>query len=199
MLRRILLGTILGAIAAFAWGYLSWRVIRLYDWAIQPMPGAAELAPALDRAVPRDGAYAFPGIDISAVESLPPAQRDAAIAAWRDSTQRGPVGVLLVRKEGRDPLALSRYLTGLGYLAFGALLMSVLMAGMKCPSWVGRWTIGIVIALFAAMVADGPDLAWFQLPARWVYAGIADTFLTWTAAAAVIAAVVRPRRDAAAK
>jgi hypothetical protein len=35
-------------------------------------------------------------------------------------------------------------------------------------------------------------MAWFQLPARWVYMGIADTFLTWTVASAAIAAVVRP-------
>jgi hypothetical protein len=51
----------------------------------------------------------------------------------------------------------------------------------------------MVIALFAAMAGDGPDLAWFQLPARWVYMGIADTFLTWTVASAAIAATVRPR------
>jgi hypothetical protein len=66
---------------------------------------------------------------------------------------------------------------------------------MRCPSWAGRWVIGIVIALFAAMAANGPGLAWFQLPARWVYAGIADTFLTWTVATAVIAAVVRPKQS----
>ena len=105
---------------------------------------------------------------------------------------QGPVGVLLVRQQGKDPLAAGRYLTGAGYLAFCSFLMSVLMAGMRCPSWVGRWAIGMVIALFAAMVADGPDLAWFQLPARWVYMGIADTFLTWTVASAAIAAVVKP-------
>lgn len=192
--RRIFLGTVLGAIAAFAWGYLSWSTIRLYDWAVQPLPSAVELAPALDRAAPRDGAYAFPGIDIAAVHDLPPAQREAAVTAWRAATEKGPVGVVLIRKEGRDPLSVGRYLTGLGYFALCAFLMSVLMAGMRCPSWVGRWTIGITIALFAAMAADGPDLAWFQLPARWVYAGIADTFLTWTAASAVIAAVVRPGR-----
>jgi hypothetical protein len=105
------------------------------------------------------------------------------------------VGLVLVRERGRDPISVQRYLTAFGYMAFSAFLMSTLMAGMRCPSWVGRWAIGMLIALFAAMAADGPDMAWFQLPARWVYMGIADTFLTWTVASAAIAAVVRPKQS----
>ena len=192
MTRRIILGTILGTLAAFAWAYVSWSGVRLYDWAVQPLTADAELGQRIARAVTRDGAYAFPWIDVEEVRAADPAARKAAVDAWRERTMQGPVAVLLVRQQGKDPLAPQRYLTGAGYLAFCAFLMSVLMAGMRCPSWAGRWTIGMVIALFAAMAADGPDLAWFQLPARWVYMGIADTFLTWTVASAAIAAVVRP-------
>jgi hypothetical protein len=192
MTRRIILGTIVGTLAAFAWAYVSWSGVRLYDWAVQPFTADAQLGQRIARAVTRDGAYAFPWIDVEEVRAADPAARKAAVDAWRERTMQGPVGVLLVRQQGKDPLAPQRYLTGAGYLAFCAFLMSVLMAGMRCPSWAGRWTIGMVIALFAAMAADGPDLAWFQLPARWVYMGIADTFLTWTVASAAIAAVVRP-------
>jgi hypothetical protein len=194
MFRRVILGTILGALAAFAWAYVSWSAVRLYDWAVQPLPAANELAPQIARAVPRDGAYAFPALDMDAVRAMPDAERAAAVTAWRQESERGPVGLVLVREHGRDPISAQRYLTAFGYMAFSAFLMSTLMAGMRCPSWAGRWVIGIVIALFAAMAANGPGLAWFQLPARWVYAGIADTFLTWTVATAVIAAVVRPKQ-----
>jgi hypothetical protein len=191
-LRRVALGTVVGAIAAFAWAYVSWSSVRLYDWAVQPIPAEAEVSAAIARAVPKDGAYAFPWIDMDAARAASPEARRATVDAWRARMQDGPVGVLLVRQQGKDPLAPQRYLTGAGYLAFCSFLMSVLMAAMRCPSWAGRWAIGMVIALFAAMAADGPDLAWFQLPARWVYMGIADTFLTWTVASAAIAAVVRP-------
>lgn len=196
MLRRIVVGTLVGTLAAFAWAYVSWSGVRLYDWAVQPLAADAGLGPQIARAVPKDGAYAFPWIDVEAVREADPAARRAAVDAWREQTIQGPVGVLLVRQQGKDPLSPARYLTGAGYLAFCSFLMSVLMAGMRCPSWVGRWAIGMLIALFAAMAADGPDLAWFQLPARWVYMGIADTFLTWTVASAAIAAVVRPERGA---
>lgn len=192
MVRKLILGTVVGAVAAFLWAYVSWSAVRLYDWAVQPLPAAAELAPQFARAVPRDGAYAFPWLDVEAVRAMPPAEHDRAVAAWRTATQEGPTGVLLVRRAGRDPLGAARYATAFGYFALCAFLLSVLMATMRCPSWVGRWTIGMLVALFAAMASDGPDLAWYQLPARWVYAGIADTFLTWTVAAAAIAAVVRP-------
>ncbi len=192
MIRRILIGTLVGTVAAFAWAYVSWSAVRLYDWAVAPLPAQAELAPAIAHAVPRDGAYAFPWIDADTLSSAAPDARRAAIESWRQGSIDGPVGILLVRKHGKDPLAPQRYLTGAGYMAFCAFLMSALMAGMRCPSWAGRWAIGMLIALFAAMAADGPDMAWFQLPARWVYMGIADTFLTWTVASAAIAAVVRP-------
>jgi hypothetical protein len=191
-LRRVILGTVLGALAAFAWAYVSWSAVRLYDWALEPLPADSALVDAIGRGAPRDGAYGFPGIDMQALGTMDAEQRARTVSEWREASQRGPVGVLLVRKQGRDPISAQRYLTAFGYMAFSAFLMSILMAGMRCPSWVGRWTIGMVIALFAAMAGDGPDLAWFQLPARWVYAGIADTFLTWTVASAVIAAVVRP-------
>ena len=194
MVRRILLGTIVGALAAFAWAYVSWSAVRLYDWALEPLPADSALVDAIGRGAPRDGAYGFPGIDMQALSTMDAEQRARTVSDWREASQRGPVGVLLVRKQGRDPISAQRYLTAFGYMAFSAFLMSILMAGMRCPSWVGRWTIGMVIALFAAMAGDGPDLAWFQLPARWVYAGITDTFLTWTVASAVIAAVVRPTR-----
>ena len=69
MLRRVILGTILGALAAFAWAYVSWSAVRLYDWAVQPLPAANELAPQIARAVPRDGAYAFPALDMDAVRA----------------------------------------------------------------------------------------------------------------------------------
>ena len=194
MVRRILLGTIVGALAAFAWAYVSWSAVRLYDWALEPLPADSALVDAIGRGAPRDGAYGFPGIDMQALSTMDAEQRAQTVSDWREASQRGPVGVLLVRKQGRDPISAQRYLTAFGYMAFSAFLMSILMVGMRCPSWVGRWTIGMVIALFAAMAGDGPDLAWFQLPARWVYARIADTFLTWTVASAVIAAVVRPTR-----
>lgn len=193
MTRRLLLGTLVGTLAAFAWAYVSWSAVRLYDWAVQPLPGEAELAPAIATAVPRDGAYAFPWIDVDTLATATPEARRESVDSWRRRTQDGPVGILLVRKQGKDPLTAQRYLTGAGYLAFCSFLLSALMAGMRCPSWAGRWAIGMLIALFAAMAADGPDMAWFQLPARWVYMGIADTFLTWTVASAAIAAVVRPR------
>lgn len=192
MLRKLILGTLLGAMTAFMWGYISWSTIRLYDWAVEPLPAVGELAPQIARAVPRDGAYAFPALDMDAVRSMSATDRARAVERWRSEVQEGPTGLLLVREHGRDPISVRRYLTGLGYLAFAAFLMSVLMISMRCPSWVGRWSIGMVIALFAAMAADGPDLAWFQLPARWVYAQIADTFLTWTVASAVIAWVAAP-------
>jgi hypothetical protein len=193
VIRRVLLGTLVGAVAAFAWAYVSWSAVRLYDWAVQPLPAEAEVAPLVARAVPRDGAYAFPWIEAETLASAAPDERRQAVEAWRTRTVEGPVGILLVRQHGKDPLSPGRYLTGAGYMAFCAFLLSALMASMRCPSWAGRWAIGMVIALFAAMAADGPDMAWFQLPARWVYMGIADTFLTWTVASAAIAAVVRPQ------
>ena len=192
-LRQVVLGTIVGTVVAFGWAYVSWSSVRLYDWAIQPMP--AEAVPMVG-IPPRDGAYAYPWIDVDRLRSGTPEDRAAAVSEWRSQVDGKPVGVLLVRTSGRDPISPSRYLTGAGYLALCAFLMSVLMASMRCPSWAGRWVIGVVIALFAAMAGDGPDLAWFQLPARWIYMGIADTFLTWTVASAAIAAVVRPHAPA---
>ena len=81
MLRRVILGTVVGTLAAFAWAYVSWSGVRLYDWAVQPLAAEAGLASQIARAVPKDGAYAFPWIDVEAVRESDPAARRAD-PAW---------------------------------------------------------------------------------------------------------------------
>jgi len=108
MVRRILLGTIVGALAAFAWAYVSWSAVRLYDWALEPLPADSALVDAIGRGAPRDGAYGFPGIDMQALSTMDAEQRARTVSEWREASQRGPVGVLLVRKQGRDPISAQR-------------------------------------------------------------------------------------------
>ena len=69
-LRRVILGTVLGALAAFAWAYVSWSAVRLYDWALEPLPADSALVDAIGRGAPRDGAYGFPGIDMQALNAM---------------------------------------------------------------------------------------------------------------------------------
>ena len=61
MVRRILLGTIVGALAAFAWAYVSWSAVRLYDWALEPLPADSALVDAI-RVAARKGENVMPSL-----------------------------------------------------------------------------------------------------------------------------------------
>jgi hypothetical protein len=186
MKLRILIGTIVGTVVAFTYGFVTWAVLDLWADKIQSMPPSVDMG-ALVSKLPADGAYHFPGFDKEA------AKGDAAQALWDQyevEHEKGPIGLLLVSKQGKPSMGASTFISSLGMDAVCALLMAFFVAGTACPSWPGRWTYGVMVALFAAVASNSSDLAWFDFPSKYVLYDMADLFLKWTVASAAVAAVV---------
>jgi hypothetical protein len=53
---RIFIGSIVGALVVFIWGFLSWGVLGLYKNSISSMPNADVVVPALKTNVGKTGA-----------------------------------------------------------------------------------------------------------------------------------------------
>lgn len=199
MRRRILLGTVVGTAVAFVYGFVTWAVLGLWDGKLLSLPPGHPAGTMVAESVVADGAYFFPPFDKERSQALRatgnPADEAAANAMdaeYEQAHQAGPVGMVILRKEGAPTMGAGTFACSIGFDLICAGFMAFFLAATACPSWVGRWMYGVMIAAFGALAANGANASWFHFPANYVLYDIADLFLKWTTVSAAVALVVAP-------
>ncbi|MFO0783191.1 MAG: hypothetical protein U0636_05870 [Phycisphaerales bacterium] len=194
MWTRIIVGSLAGTVVAFLYGFITWAVLDLWGGKIHTVPLDMDMGALVVRALPEDGMYAFPPFDKERLakvgESSPEGQKLAE--EWEARYRQGPVGYVLVRKQGVEPMGPSTFVFSIGADFLCAFLMAFFVVGTACPSWAGRWTYGMLVAMFAALVANANDFSWMHFPASYVAYDMADIFLKWTIVSAAVAAAIKP-------
>ncbi len=193
-MRRVLIGTVVGALVVFIWGFLSWAVLGLWDGRIRGHPGGDAAMALLTQGLTEDGAYYLPAMSSrEAMESMAPEAAEADMQAWSERHQKGPLVTLLVRTSGVDPMAPGTFVGGVVIDLLGACMMSAFMM-LAAPSagWCQRFAIGLSMAVFAAATSHGSNWNWFHLPDDWSFPLAMDLLAGWTLCAAVLALILRP-------
>ncbi|MBL9141030.1 MAG: hypothetical protein JNK53_04115 [Phycisphaerae bacterium] len=199
MRTRIAIGAVIGTVVAFFYGFVTWAVIGLWDGKIQSLPPQHDIGRMVASEVLTDGAYFFPSFDTAKSKALrasgtpeDAAAADAMDEAYEVVHRAGPIGMVIIRKEGLPVMGAGTFACSIGFDVICASLMAFFIAATACPRWVGRWMYGVMIAAFAALAANGANASWFHFPANFVLYDIADLFLKWTLVSAAIALVVSP-------
>ncbi|MEE2973597.1 MAG: hypothetical protein VX672_10760 [Planctomycetota bacterium] len=193
---RTIMAAVVGTLAVFLWGLVSWGGLELWSKDLQSLPNADRLLPEIRAAVPATGAYAFPP------RPDPPADADASTVAaaeeaWVKRAEAGPVGILLVRPAGATPMSASMFVTGIVLEFAGALLLAVILsvstrAGVGLG---GRLLLGFGIVVFGIVAGVLVPSNFMLLPAGWTRAMAGDFAIGWGLAVIAISLVVRtPRR-----
>ncbi len=193
---RTIMAAVVGTLAVFLWGLVSWGGLELWSKDLQNLPNADRLLPEIREAVPATGAYAFPP------RPAPPADADASTVAaaeeaWVKRAEAGPVGILLVRPAGATPMPASMFVTGIVLEFAGALLLAVILsvstrAGVGLG---GRLLLGFGIVVFGIVAGVLVPSNFMLLPAGWTRAMAGDFAIGWGLAVIAISLVVRtPRR-----
>ncbi len=191
MLVRVVVGALIGTILVFTWGAVAW-VGGLYSFAHGPVPKDEGLAVVAAAGVVRDGAYVFP----APPRNLPAAEMEQATARWQERAKAGPVGMLIVRMDGGEPM--SATVLGRGFLIefVGSLLLAAIVAGSARhgAGIVRRFAVGFVAVLFAVVATRGIDWNFFLQPDNWALAQTADGLIGWSLACAGISLVVQKKK-----
>lgn len=185
MVRTIVAGFV-GAIIVFIWGFMAWAMLDLWGNEIRSMPGDGTLEKMISEQVPEDGAYYFPGFpDGAEMES-------AEAEDWYERHRAGPIGMLLIRHEGDEPMQLTSMLGGFLISLLGAIILSGVLAyvGSLGSSYGGRVTVGIFFALFAIVSTYAMQWNWFYWPGDYAKALSLDVVIGWVIAVVVMAAIV---------
>jgi hypothetical protein len=186
MVKRIILGGILGGILIFNWGYVAHMVLPFGHMGVHVLPDEATVVGPIRSTVKDPGFYVFPGMDMSGKAS------ESEQKAWEEKAKQGPVGVLIVQPQGGDGVTPRRLLTELGTNTVSALLAALLLAQVR--GTVGYWRrVGLVtlLGIFALVTVIVPYWNWYSFPADFVASEAIEHIVGWFLAGLVLAAIVR--------
>ena len=180
-MRRMLLGTVVGGVVLFVWGYVFWGVLPIAENIVLPVPNEAAVAQMLKDNIPSSGVYYIPGEGAKEMS-----------AAWVEKHKAGPIAQIFFRREGGDPNDPMYLVRTFGYLLLLALLMAVVLkqAVGQLGSYRARVWFILFTGLFATAVAFSEAVWWHQsLSYHLLYAIFNIT--SWFFAGLAMAAVVK--------
>lgn len=184
-MRRILLASVLAALAMILWGIIFWWSSLPY-YAVKPISDDTAAIRFLKVHFPASGTYMIPGRhhDPDAIEEL---------------RETGPVATIHVRSKQDVPSELSVIGKGILQALLTTLLLSYLMSYISPALKTYRSRVGMVAlaGLAAAIYNDLANPIWWYQPWSWNVVKTAYDITAWTVAGLVIAIIVKPRRTSA--
>ena len=181
---RVLIGSVLAAIAMFVWGWLYWGVIGMVVMPYNSVPAESEAAivEALKAGLPETGIYLYPmPEDLSDVEQQ---------AAWNEKHLAGPLFEVNYLSEGRDPMAASMFGGGFAHMFLTALLISCVIGRAK--SFGCRFGTVIALAVISAFWIDVGKIIWFYHPISFEVFNLIYHVSGLLIGGAILAGIVRP-------
>jgi len=191
MLKSLVLGTILGGVAAFLWSNVSWEILGWHEKTMLGFQNEEVVAGAIAENALKDGTYLLPGSQLA--EGLTADQKKAAQAAMTTRMQHGPIAIAAVRRGGFGSFGRAIVLQLLILMAASFLLSWLLLqtSGLSYPR---RVAFVAIAGLAASVIVDLPDWNWWGFSASYTLVNLADSVITWALAGLVIAAVVSRTR-----
>lgn len=180
-MRRMLLGTVVGGVVLFVWGYVFWGVLPIAENIVLPVPNEAAVAQMLKDNIPSSGVYYIPGEGAKEMSQ-----------AWVEKHKAGPIAQIFFRRAGSDPNDPMFFVRGFGYMLLCAFLVAWLLktALPALRSYAARAIFVIMVGFFGAVVAFSGAVWWYQwLPYHLL--SVAFNLTAWVFAGLAMAAVVK--------
>jgi hypothetical protein len=172
MLKALVLGTVLGGLALFAWSAISWMVLPLHDKVMTVFTNDDAVTQAIVANAPRSGVYILPGGPPNH-DSLSPEQRKAADQSVQDRMMKGPMVFASVRIGPLGSMA-ALMIKGLLIQMLAALLVSALVWNTRPMSFAGRLL----------------NWNWWSFSVPYTAAQFLDLIVGWLLAGCIVAKVV---------
>lgn len=190
MLKRVVLGALVGGVVVFIAGLLLHTVSGLAEVGVKPVPQEDAVLTAMRAAVHDPGFYVFPAPNMTPGRST--AQKNSDTAAYMAKYQQGPTGIL-VYSPGGTPISIGKLLGGEFVIdlvsAFFLSCILAMGAGGVRSYWKRVFAVTIA-ALFAALFLGLEYWNWYNFPTNYTVAYIVVVVIEWFIAGLAMAAVV---------
>ena len=193
MTKSLILGTILGGLAAFVWSSISWELIGWHEKTLVAFHNEDEVSAVIASHAGQDGTFILPSMPSTA--GMTPEQKKAALDAVMQKMQAGPIMVAAVRRGGFGSYGRGLSIQLLSLMA-AAFLLTWLLLQTTGLSYARRVAFLAVIGLAASVIVDLPNWNWWGFSGAYPVVNVADSMLTWLVAGLVISKVVKPANAA---
>ncbi|HVO80459.1 MAG TPA: hypothetical protein VMT28_07000 [Terriglobales bacterium] len=190
MRKALVLGTILGGLAAFAWSMVSWEVLGWHEKTMLSFQNDDEVSSVIASHAPKDGTYLMPGMPPT--QGMTAEQKKDAEAAVVARMQKGPIVVAAVRRGGFGSFGRAMIIQVLSLMA-AAFLLTWLLLQTSGLGYARRVIFLAIVGLAASVIVDLPNWNWWGFSGAYTAVNLADSTLTWMFAGLVIAKVASPR------
>ena len=190
-MKRVLASGLLGGLAMFVWGGLSYTVLPWHRMTMRSFRQESVLAADLRAQASQPGVYIVPGYPDAATMKSPDAE-----AAWKAAAKKGPYALVVYQPNGSDPAAPQPFAIGLLLEVAIATLAAGLLA-VAAPALPGYCRRVIFVSCFGVLAAlTGPLMEWNWLKYATSYAIVnaIDVVVSFIVVGLVVAALVRPKR-----
>lgn len=180
-----ILAALLGALAMFAWGFVSWTVLHLHE--VKGFGNSEAVAKTLQRSGDETGVYWIPASPGTEDKESPEYKK------WVEAHEQGPIAMVVYNKDGgpvMDPMTMVK---GFLVMLASCLIVATMLASAGIGNYMGRLMFCTSFGLLAAVYVDGSNWAWFFFPMDWTITAAVDHVLSWAIAGAVMAALIKPR------
>jgi len=184
-MKQLILAGILGGLAAFIWGAISWTVLPWHVATMDNLPEVEAFSAEFNEKIPEGGVYLSPGA---------PHGDEAEMQKIEQMHAAGPVGQLFILKEGvkmMDPVLMLRgFLLMVGASLFGAGLLT--WSAPLLRRYGQRVLFVTLIGAAAVFSTRLIDWNYWYYPAGYTFVNAVDLLITWFIIGLVTAALVRP-------
>lgn len=179
-MKGIILGSVIGALLVFCWGYLFWNVLPVGNGAVSPVADQAGLQAELAAHIPDTGVYGVPF------------SQDPADAEFQTLHTKGPIATVYYRAEGSEPMAPSTMVMGYLHQVVVLLVMAIMLKMVAVASYGARFVVVFLGGLAGSGLATLAGPIWWLEP--WNHAVIELVYqsVAWLLAALVLATLVKP-------
>jgi hypothetical protein len=190
MTKSLVLGAILGGLAAFLWSNVSWEILPWHERTLLAFQDEDAVGQAIAEHASNSGVYLFPAGPKQA--GMTKEQKKAAEAVTWDKMQKGPIVFAAVRREGFTSAAFTRSIVcQFAIQVIAAFLLTWMLLKTSEPAYWSRVGFLTLAGLAAGVISDLPNWNWWGFSGSYTTAAVTDSALTWFVAGLVIAGVAR--------
>lgn len=185
-MNKVILGGILGGLAVFAWGMVSWMVLPFHHQTLNSFDHEALVQEAILASAPKAGVYVLPGMGDS---NLSRAEKKALMKQKHAQMEKGPFVFAVVNPGGVGPMT-KHMVQGFVIQVLGACLITGLLVRCKTKStYAGRLSFVALFALGAVILSVLPNWNWWGFSVPYTLLESADLLIGWFLAGLIIAKV----------
>ena len=179
---RLVLGSVLTAIAIFVWGFLFWGMNIAQPFA--PVDPAAETAisETLKANLKADDAYYVPTMTMNDEKG------------WVEKHKAGPLAQIFYRAEGSDPMNPMTFVWGFVHMLVTALILgfALYMVSGGLATYRQRVLAVVTFGIAASIFAHLSNPVWFLEPWHYSIAGAVYDFVAYVLAGLILGWFIRP-------